>query len=107
MRHSGEQTAFPSDQTPAPRQPGRRWLLLRGMALVLTLALGIGALLMAVPSAGPVLAARSETLGTKPGGMNISQRPTFSATPGQCGGQLTVTQVNNRTITATSIEITN
>lgn len=94
MKKSGErqQPTFSSNQTPAPRLARRRWLLPGGLALALALVLGISAALVTSSSASQAQAARP----------TVSQQPTFAPiTPGQCGGQVTVTAVRNRTITVT------
>jgi hypothetical protein len=92
MKHAGEQSTFSLGQKPARRWLGRRWLLPGGLALALMLMLGIGAALTGISGAGQAQAARS----------SVSQRPTWAPmTPGQCGGQVTVTAVRNRTITVT------
>src|ERR1051326_9149927 len=88
MRHSGKQTAFPSAQMPGPRQRGRRWLLLGGVAFALALVTLLGA----ATGSSQALAA----------GPSASQKPTLKPmAPAQCGGHVTVTAVRNKTITVT------
>ena len=86
----------------APRQHGRRRLRLWGIVLSLALILGVGAFLGSTLGASRAQAAPgssgaaaqltpTETPGT----------PGTTGTPGPCGGEVTVSHVNNRVITVT------
>ncbi|HLZ21888.1 MAG TPA: DUF5666 domain-containing protein [Ktedonobacterales bacterium] len=80
---------------PRPRGNGRRWLLVACLALALTLALGIGALL------GSTIGT-TQAAGVTPGGANSAQTQPGGPSPrgqGQCG-VLTVSSVSGQTIVA-------
>jgi hypothetical protein len=87
--------AAPFADVPAPRPRGS--FLSGGIALAFALTLGVGALLGASSGAGPAQAAPGA-----PGGVAQRQlRTPLPTASGQCGGQVTVSRVTNRTITVT------
>jgi hypothetical protein len=121
MQEPWETPAFSLSQAPTARRGGRRWLLLGGIALALTL--GVGAVLGSALGSGKAQAASITASGATgsraqfaapggappnfaPGGANTGQASTPTpGAPGRHGGQgqcmrLTVTSVNGSTIVA-------
>lgn len=96
MEDIEEPAMVPLAHRPAPRQRGRRWFLPWGLALAWVLTLGGGALLTTALGASQ---ARAESVVAE-GASHILVRTPVPGT-GQCGGNLTVTHVNGRTITVT------
>ena len=93
MEDVKEPAACSFSQASTPRQRRRRWLLTGGLALALMLTLGAALVTSQAQAAGP----------GAPVGMIAQHMPTMMPTgmPDQCGGQLTVSNVTNRTITVT------
>ncbi|HLW03372.1 MAG TPA: hypothetical protein VKT82_32305 [Ktedonobacterales bacterium] len=87
-----ESAAFLFSWTFRLHQRGRRLLLIGGIALALALTLGAALVTSQAQAAGP---------GAAPGA-NVRLFPTRTpGASGQCGGQLTVSSVTERTITVT------
>ena len=101
MSNSGEQTPFSATQPPAPRRRGRKLFLLGGIVFVLLLTLAIGMFLVPTSGSGQALAARPNAADAALRPTLLPMTPIMSMEPSQCGGQLTVTAVRNRTITVT------
>lgn len=87
--------------SPAPRRRGSRKHRLWGIALSVALTLGVAAFLGLVPSLSLAQAAPMKS------GIATELTPTETVAPGatgtphQCGGELTVKNVTNKTITVT------
>jgi hypothetical protein len=102
MQNFDEQAASSRPQASRSHRSGLKWRLLGGMMLALALTLGIGIFIGAAPGSRQALAAGPGA----PDGVYLRQIPTMMPTmmprtPGACGGDLIVTQVNGRTITVT------
>lgn len=94
--------------SPAPRGRRSRKHKLWGIALSIALALGVIAFLGLVPGLSRAQAApiapgiASQLTPTEtPGAPGATETPWPTGTPRQCGGELTVKNVTNRTITVT------
>jgi len=90
------------DQPPAPREHGRRWLLIGALAFAFMLALGVGALLGSTQASALASSntSNSQALADVQGSSNSDQ--SLAATPGargQCDA-LTVSSVSGNTIVA-------
>jgi hypothetical protein len=100
MEHYVDAGWYQPTPPPAPRRRGRKWLLIGGLALAFTLALGIGTLL------GSVIPRVAQAANLTPG----SRLFALASTPGTSGahgargqcGTLTVSSVNGQMITATA-----
>jgi hypothetical protein len=102
MEDYGEPAVFPLDHPLTPEQRFHRRRRNWGLTLALTLLLGLGTCLGMVLSTTQSLAAGYGALGARSDSVGIRQMPTVGpGTPGPCGGELTVTHVTSKTITAT------
>ena len=92
------------DQPPAPREHGRRWLLIGARAFAFMLALGVGALLGSTQASALASSntSNSQALADVQGSSNTNSDQSLAATPGargQCDA-LTVSSVSGNTIVA-------
>ena len=105
MEDMREPTFAPLTNQHAPRQRGRGWLKLWGIALSLTLTLGVGAFLGTMLGTGAAQAASAGPgVGTQPTPTTppgATETPGATGTPGPCGGEVTVSHLTNRSITVT------
>jgi hypothetical protein len=117
MEGLGEPGAHPPARAPIPRHGGHgvlgRWGIAVAVAFFLGVGVGLGSLFAfdqaratsvasGTATAGQPLLAMPGALGAQAGNTGIRHMPgTGPSTPGQCGGELTVTRVTNRTITVT------